>query len=247
MELDGELLLASAVQFLLEGGDQEAARFLLPCSLDVHQSGDSWWVGDEERYAVHVHVSAPRRTYDLLVQKDHPVGSAIRRALEAVIPAHYYVRHFTVSAQLVDNVEPAWRRDLIENASGTLASNQGADLGAARVWNNLRFRSESEIKIAQALDKAGVLYLPNCRARLGPADNRVNREADFLVCYEGKWGILEVDGEPFHPPSRTAQDHERDRLFKLHGVLVVEHFDARECWENPSGVVTRFLRILKQA
>ena len=67
------------------------------------------------------------------------------------------------------------------------------------------------------------------------------------MCHEGKACILEVDGEPFHPPSRTAQDHERDRLFRAHGILVVEHFDARECYGRTDEVVRRFLEILGKA
>jgi hypothetical protein len=68
-------------------------------------------------------------------------------------------------------------------------------------------------------------------ARLG-FSLRQNREADFLVCHKGKWGILEVDSPSSHPPTRTVKDHERDRLFKAHGIRVVEHFDAGECWED---------------
>ena len=113
-------------------------------------------------------------------------------------------------------------------------------------WNNLGFRSASEIKIAQALDKAGVLFLPNCKARLGSGEDRLNREPDFLVCHNGKWGILEVDGEPFHSLTRTVQDHERDRLFKIHGITVAEHYDASKCFNNPDEVVNEFLRILDQ-
>ncbi len=75
----------------------------------------------------------------------------------------------------------------------------------------------------------------------------MNREPDFLVCLGGKWGILEVDGEPFHPASRTVEDHERHRLFKQHGIRVVEHFDATKCYEAPQTVVKKFLEILKQA
>ncbi len=59
--------------------------------------------------------------------------------------------------------------------------------------------------------------------------------------------MLEVDGEPFHPPSRTVQDHERDRLFKQHGIRTVDHFDATECYEAPQAVVRKFLDILKQS
>ena len=112
---------------------------------------------------------------------------------------------------------------------------------------NLRFRSQSEIRIAEALDRVGALFLPNCRARLGQTNDRKNREADFLVCVDGKWGILEVDGEPFHPPSRTVHDHDRDRLFKLHGIRMTEHFDAERCRKEPDEVVRLFLDLLRKA
>ena len=72
-------------------------------------------------------------------------------------------------------------------------------------------------------------------------------KADFLVCADGKWGILEVDGEPFHPPSRTVADHDRDRVFRLHGVRVVEHFEASECFNNPDQVVAKFLELLRKS
>jgi hypothetical protein len=114
-------------------------------------------------------------------------------------------------------------------------------------WKNLRFRSQSEVRIAQALERAGALFLPNCMAHLQGLDGPENKEADFLVCHNGKWGILEVDGEPFHPPKRTAQDHERDRLFRAHGIRVVEHFTATDCYNEPGSVVGRFLEILMQA
>src|SRR5262245_38184621 len=35
----------------------------------------------------------------------------------------------------------------------------------------------------------------------GANERSQNREVDFLVCYKGKWGILEGDGEAFHPAS----------------------------------------------
>ena len=65
-------------------------------------------------------------------------------------------------------------------------------------------------------------------------------------CHKGKWGILEVDGELFHPVARTAEDHERDRLFLAHGIKLVQHFDAGECFENVEGVVKKFLYLLEQ-
>jgi hypothetical protein len=112
-------------------------------------------------------------------------------------------------------------------------------------WKNLSFSSVSEVKIAQALDRVGVLFFPNCRGRLNTTEGRRNRECDFLVCYEGIWGILEVDGEPFHPASRAAEDHKRDGFFLDHGVWV-HRFDSNECFKYPDDVVQRFLQRLKR-
>jgi hypothetical protein len=119
------------------------------------------------------------------------------------------------------------------------------DNNTVHIWENLRFRSLTETRIAKELDRRKVLFFPNCMARLGFKE-REKREPDFLVCHEGKWGILEVDGEDSHPHGRAAKDHERDRLFKQHGILLVEHFDASECWEDADGVVKEFLELLRK-
>ncbi len=113
------------------------------------------------------------------------------------------------------------------------------------MWQNLSFSSVSEVKIAQALDRVSVLFFPNCRGRLNTTEGRRNRECDFLICYEGIWGILEVDGEPFHPASRAAEDHKRDGFFLDHGVWV-HRFDSNECFNYPDNVVQRFLQRLKR-
>lgn len=93
-----------------------------------------------------------------------------------------------------------------------------------------------------------MLFLANCRARLGTTPlERKNREPDFLICDRARWGVLEVDGEPFHPPSRTVEDHERDRLFRSHGITTIEHFEATRCYKEPDSVVAEFLRLLGQS
>ncbi len=113
------------------------------------------------------------------------------------------------------------------------------------MWQNLSFSSVSEVKIAQALERAGVLFFPNCRGRLNTTDGRRNRECDFLICNEGYWGILEVDGAPYHPASRAAEDHKRDGFFLDHGVWV-HRFDSNECFKYPDDVVQQFLQRLKR-
>ncbi|HYW21486.1 MAG TPA: pentapeptide repeat-containing protein [Nodularia sp. (in: cyanobacteria)] len=132
-------------------------------------------------------------------------------------------------------------------ASANNANNQGVQFNShykTHTWQRLRFRSKSEIKIAEALDRAEVLFLPNCLARLNTPNGRANKEADFLICYHGKWGILEVDG-PHHPPERRVEEQERERIFRRHGIKVVERFDSSRCYENPDAVVEEFFKMLE--
>jgi very-short-patch-repair endonuclease len=81
-------------------------------------------------------------------------------------------------------------------------------------------------------------------ARLGLPGNRENREADFLVCSNGKWGILEINGDTYH--HNSAKDHDRGRLFKLHGIKVFEPYEATRCIKEPENVVQEFLELIKQ-
>lgn len=131
--------------------------------------------GDEVHAALPVEFTGPRVACDALKNEQNAVGEAIRQALRAVLPSDTYIKHFTVRTELVE-IDPAWRSEFLEVARGRGVDNQAATARVAHFWKNLRFRSKSEVRIAEALDRAGVLYLPNCRTRLGRADARQNRE-----------------------------------------------------------------------
>ncbi|HEY7065809.1 MAG TPA: hypothetical protein VII06_30315 [Chloroflexota bacterium] len=194
---------------------------------------------------VSVRLVGPRSLYDVIQGDHNELGDQINAAFRAVMPTGFILDWVTARMELVA-AQPGWRQELRDIARGTEVHNQAASAEAPRVWNNLRFRSESEVRIAMALDAFGVLFFPNCLGRVGPQEQRRRREADFLICHNNKWGILEVDGEPFHPPERKVQEDERDRLFKHHGILVIEHFDANECFNNAPEVVQRFLTIMEK-
>ncbi|MBI1257056.1 MAG: DUF559 domain-containing protein [Chloroflexi bacterium] len=111
-------------------------------------------------------------------------------------------------------------------------------------WKGLIFRSESEIKIAKTLDHRGIFFIPPVRVRLNAGKkSRQSRELDFVICHEGKWGILEVDG-PFHV--REA-DAERDQWLAAHGIQNVQRFPSLRCFQEPQGVVDEFLHHLEHA
>ncbi|MGB3419334.1 MAG: pentapeptide repeat-containing protein [Dolichospermum sp.] len=127
------------------------------------------------------------------------------------------------------------------------SNNQGVKFysnSTIHTWERLRFRSKTEIKIAEALDRTGVLFVPNSLARLTTPKGRENKEADFLICYNGKWGVLEVDG-PFHTAERRVEEQERERIFKKNGIKVVERFDSERCYNNPDEVVQEFFKMIE--
>jgi uncharacterized protein DUF559 len=110
--------------------------------------------------------------------------------------------------------------------------------------DGLWYRSKSERKIAHALEAANVMFAPNASVRLGVTpDHRDTMEPDFLVWQDRNLGVLEVDG-PWHQ-GRAADDHERDRRLKEHGVRVVERYPADRCYSMPDDVVADFLRLLR--
>ena len=109
-------------------------------------------------------------------------------------------------------------------------------------WKGLIFRSESEIKIAKTLDHRGIFFIPPVRVRLNASKkSRQSRELDFVICHEGKWGVLEVDG-PFHV--REA-DAERDRWLEAHGITNIQRFPSLRCFQDPQAVVDEFLHHLE--
>ena len=58
MDARSETILASAIEFLIEGGEHDAASILEICEIYVFESGDNWYVDDEVHDALHVEISA---------------------------------------------------------------------------------------------------------------------------------------------------------------------------------------------
>ncbi|MEZ4667623.1 MAG: DUF559 domain-containing protein [Anaerolineae bacterium] len=107
----------------------------------------------------------------------------------------------------------------------------------AIAWHGLTLRSQSEVKVAKELERRGTMFLAGVRIRLNAENHRQTREVDFLVFYEGKWGILEVDG-PHHEHS-TQADAWRDLCFREQGIPVFR-FPADLCHSKPAAVVDDF-------
>lgn len=248
---DLDQLKASTVQFLIDGDEYDVAALLLACQIQaVH--GREYIDFDQLWRTVDFVLSGPRAAYDAFSDGAHPHYTAVMAALRAVLPHPYQLNNLRVRAELISrgSLPPKWEAEYMEVIRGRGINNQLGPVdrdAPVHTWLTLKFRSQAEVRIAQALDRAGVLFLPNCRVRVTGPSGRVTPEPDFLVCKDGKWGLLEVDGAPYHPVTRTVHDHARDRLFLGHGLRVAQHYDATECYNAPEKVVASFLRILDQS
>jgi hypothetical protein len=98
--------------------------------------------------------------------------SLIEDAFKAVLPVEISTFTIRPRALLID-INPEWRQEFMDALSGGNPTNQGLPFGEDKplhTWHNLRFRSQTEIRIAEALervDRSPLLFLPNCMARLG--------------------------------------------------------------------------------
>ena len=108
------------------------------------------------------------------------------------------------------------------------------------IQNNMRYRSREEVFIAVILDWKGILYMPNCRARVGPGDNRINMEPDFLIIYEGCPAILQLDGRS-HNSNTRAKEQEQDRQYHDHHIKTIQHYGDVTTLEDAKRVVNDFL------
>lgn len=118
-------------------------------------------------------------------------------------------------------------------------------------WGGLYFRSEAELRIARILDQEEVLFFANTRGRVGLVDAPVSNdqsngriEADFLLFYQGRCLILEVDGQHHLEGGQTVRDYARDRMLLRAGLPTVR-FTGRDCLDRPQAVVAECLSILQ--
>ena len=111
-------------------------------------------------------------------------------------------------------------------------------------YNELKFASQSEIRIAQELEKRNALFFPLAVAVRNDTGNLFedHREIDFLICQNGQWGILEVS---YHP-DRFEKDAEKDYWFKKSGILCIQHYTAERCYNQSGDVIDEFLDVLKK-
>ncbi len=105
----------------------------------------------------------------------------------------------------------------------------------------LGFRAST--RLSEVFKRRNILFFPNPTAILGNKDLR--RKADFLVCQQGKWGILTFVENYAVRNSGSEQDWAK--LFSAYGVTCVEFYDVTRCYNDPEATVDDFLARLALA
>jgi len=231
------------LQLLVDSGFKEVAALALDGIVKV--------VIDDFSYPQQLAIGLPPAAYNF-VRNNSSTEDIIKRTIAEVIKGRLPEGiDIHIEIGLLE-VEEDWKtiiRDLIINAKNP---NQGLiteqvfarDNKQPILYNEMKFGSQSEVRIAQEFEKRRILFFPLPLAVRNDTGRRYldHREADFLVCNDGVWGILEVS---YHP-NRFEKDAEKDSWFKRSGILCIQHYSAERCFEYSSEVVDEFLEILSK-
>ena len=146
---------------------------------------------------------------------------------------------------LDDNIE--LDEDVIDSEEG--GDRQLDDNSDERVyyWNGLKFYSDAEVKIAEALDRLSLLFFPQPQLRLNTSEGRQNQQPSFVIVYQGKLGILQIDDEQCSQVESEAREVQSDFAFNSQDIRIVQHYDANRCRQESDRLVQEFLGILTQA
>jgi len=258
ISLASDALFADAMRRLIEVDDPHAASVLLSCTLFIERLETSS-VGIDAvvklRAPVHIYemaqaVDAYRELLEYAPGERNSDAEAkartislVESAIRGAMPERVTVVDIQFAAEPADLDDPG-RAGRIENDG----RKKGVEITTAeesRTSSTSQFGSRAHTQVASSLEKAGVLFIANCGARLGQL-LREHRRFDFLVCQRGKWGILEID-QPHSSTERHKNGKPPEMLYLTHGIKVVQHFDATQCLENPDRVVKTFLFALEQS
>lgn len=87
-----------AIQFLIDGGEQEAADILKMCTVGNWEVVDDWMDGSEQLDGLSIELRGPRTAYEILSRHNHPLRKEILTAFSAVLPANAYIKNLRIRA-----------------------------------------------------------------------------------------------------------------------------------------------------
>lgn len=240
-----ERMLHTVVEYLkYQDNDQDKliASHLAFCKLSYEEDSQNNPYEDYSSICVAAHLFVPLQNYSFFTDE---VVKRLEEVFRVLAPknADYPFGYVTISIQ-TEFVYEGWQEQAFLFLTGQGVTNQASSKITSPVvyeHNGVRVRSKGELAILQALERRkDCLYFPLPLALCGTE----YKEPDFLICYEGKWGILEVISDWSHQSS--TKDAERERWFQKHLIVKIQEYDAEDCKANPDKVVDEFLNWLSR-
>lgn len=229
--------------------------------VDSELSFDTEWDDYEREECISsILVKLPFSHYSIIINNEK-MQEVLREHFLAVAAGYvpnwkkvdFFIENFPIyyRVKLLD-IEEDWQKTIKFLITKSKDLNQGIVSGKVFAregkemlnYNEMKFASQSEIRIAQELERRSVLFFPlplGVRHETGQC-YKDHREVDFLVCIDGTFGILEVSRHQ----GRYEMDKEKDAWFKKSGILCIEHYPSEKCYQQPSFVVDEFLTILSK-
>jgi hypothetical protein len=231
-----DLIIGTAVEALLEDGDEQAAVLLLDV-LDwrpIYPGEGSW---------VTVVLSAPRWQHDRFTPE---IRDRILKAIQDPAAVEgLWVTEIQLEAPLA---QPGWR-ERAEERLRQGPSNQAVIGPPPRTWpteDRLRFRDAGELAVYRALKRAQAALPPHESLTILPNPGARTRaestwEPDFVVAYKNRVGIIQVDGSTHQ--GRAAADKTKDRFFEDCGIAYVDRWVVEDTTDDAvlDDLVERFL------
>lgn len=231
---------------LIEANYREVAALLADAEITIEQT----------QWSEVLWLELPHSAF-LMAKNDDAVRNTIESTLSLVCEGYCFdqndnkISSFQPEYRLkLLELSPDWRdviKNLIANAKDP---NQGyvTELMFRKrsqpvvPYNEMKFGSQSEIRIAQELERRKVLFFPLPLAvRADTGENwKDHKEPDFVICDKGKWGVLEVSRHE----GRYEVDVEKREWFETSGILCYRPYTAERCFTRPAEVVDDFLQAL---
>jgi hypothetical protein len=131
-----------------------------------------------------------------------------------------------------------WRRESAARAIAVVRNQGTLVFPGLHRFLGMRFKSKTEVRLAQALHRRGIPFMAN--PRFCWLEHR--REPDFVAVIAGRLYVVEIHGAPWHPSGRTAIDFQRDLVYRYQGIEVVP-LDAAQVWTDAEKAVDLLLKL----
>lgn len=157
--------------------------------------------------------------------------------------------------EVLPDVSYGWREQLVGVLRGQRRTNQARvvrDRGSRWIEDGLYFTNPGELEVYRKLKRLqeenfppeeNFSIFPLARGRI-PGHTR---EPDFVIAYQGRTGILEIDGP--HHNSRRSHDASSEHLYRDAGISFIDRVSVEALDDDTEleQVLTRFFRRLKES